>query len=141
MVLCLSEYFPKVKTVNKTTIDKIKSSALYLEELLSWEAELLKIGRFIAEPSHKRSLSALTRFLNQETPTKLDQPLQMGYEILKLLKKTALTDEEIAAKVGRNIQSIRQAIGALKSGGIEFQETASGKFQPIGRPRQVRGAR
>lgn len=124
--------------MNKSTLNKIKDSALYLEELLNWEAEILKVAEFIAEPSHKRSLTNLIKFLNKETPTKLDPPLQMGYEILALLRSSAITNEELAAKIGKSPESVKQAIAALKSGGIEFQETETGKFQITGRPRKAR---
>lgn len=125
--------------MNKSTLDKIKAAALYLEDLLAWEDEILKVAEYVAEPSHKRLLKNLIKFLDKETPNKLDPPVQMGYEILKLLQTTALTNEEIAAKIGKSAESVKQAIAALKAGGIVLQETTTGKFQATGRPRKMRG--
>ncbi len=74
--------------MNKSTLDKIQGTALYLEELLSSESELLKVWEFTADPSHKRI--------------------------------------------------VKSAIAALARGGIEFQETSTGKFQTTGMPRTAR---
>lgn len=125
--------------MNKTTLEKIKASALYLEDLLNAEAELLKVAEFVAEPSHKKKLKGAIKLINQDTPFHLDPPAQMGYAILKLVKAKALTNEEIAAKIGKSAESVKQAIAALKAGGLDFQETSTGKFQATGRPRTVRG--
>lgn len=126
--------------MNKTTADKIKAAALYLEELLGWEAELLKVHEFVAEPSHKKKLKAAIAFIAKGTPPNLEPALQTGYEVLKALQAAALTNEEVAAKTGKTPETVKQTIAALKAGGIVFVETSTGKYQVTGSPRKVRRA-
>lgn len=123
--------------MHKTTTGKIRDSALFLEELIDLEAEILQIAETLTEPSHKRSLKRLVKFLTKETPANLDQPVQMGYQILQLLQQP-LTNEEVAGKMGKSSESVRQAIVALKLGGVQFLEAETGTFQVMGRPRKVR---
>ena len=126
--------------MNKSTLDKIRDSALYVESLLAQEAELLKVHEYVAEPSHKKKIKGAIAFITKQTPEQLAPPVQMGYEILRLLQSSALTNEEIAAKIGKSPESVKQAIAALKAGGIALQETETNKHQTTGRPRKVRRA-
>lgn len=125
------------RNMHKVTEQKIRESALTIQQFLDLLDEFLEVAKFIAEPKHKKTLVSGVRFLRHEIAPLLDPPVYQSYQIQKLLFEEELTNEELAAKIGKKPLTIKNAINQLKLGGIVMQEREIGS-QSIGRGKKAR---
>jgi biotin operon repressor len=118
-----------------STYRAISEAALDLIDYCSFATELRKIARFVAEPSHKKQLERIARRLEREIPQSCFNAAKLtAYEIVILLQSDKyLSDEEISAKIGKAPSTVKQAIGALRAGGIEFEESVAKGFRIQGK--------
>lgn len=114
--------------MNTQTFESIAATATLTQEYQNIPDELRTIARFINEPTHKKRLLAIAKLLEREIPNSLFGSQQLAtLEILRLISAESLSDEELATKVGRSPQTVKQMVNALKRGGLGIvEETARG---------------
>lgn len=57
-----------------------------------------------------------------------------SYEIIRLLNsEDFLSDEEVGAKIGKSASTVKQTVGALRAGGVEFEESTAKGFRLRGK--------
>lgn len=114
------------------TLAKMAESLMEYEGLAD---ELRSIARFIAEPRHKKRLEQIAKFLEREVPESFfNGAKNTAYQVIHVLaSESYLSDEEVAAKIGKSASTVRQTVGALKGGGVEFEESHSKGFRLKGK--------
>lgn len=120
--------------MDSRTFKAVSDSAATLAEYQGLADELRAIAKFIAEPTHKKRLLAIAKFLEREVPDQLFNSAKLtAFEVLRLLSDgDYLSDEEMGAKLGRAASTTKQMVAALKAGGVEFEESTAKGFRVKG---------
>ncbi len=118
--------------MNSVPLEKITAAAQYVAALADLQDAIRR------EPADNPKIAAMAIALVQQTPNFLAAPIQMAIAILDCIRSGPMTNAEIAEKIGRSPESVRQAIAALKTGGLELQESSAGTFRATGRPHVLR---
>jgi biotin operon repressor len=114
--------------MNSVPLQKIENAAQYIAAVGELQDLLQK------EPMDSPRVAAMAIALVSQAQAHLAAPVKMAIAIMECVKSGPMTNAEIAKKIGRSPESVRQAIEALKHGGVELQESSAGNFRATGRP-------